>query len=202
MTQESDINAEHKARMQEQQQEVRKAVKAATEERGIIVYLYGQGKGKSSSALGTLLRALGHGQRAGVLQFIKGKWKTGEQNFLQASPQVDYHVMGSGFTWDTQDREKDIAAAQKAWQVAEQLLQDQQYNFILLDEITYMYDFNYLPLEPALQALKNRPKDQNVFITGRSAIPALVELADTVSEVRDIKHAFRAGVKAQRGIEW
>lgn len=202
MTKETDINAEHKARMQEQQQEVRKAIRAATDKRGIIVYLYGEGKGKSSSALGTLLRALGHGQRAGVLQFIKGKWKTGEQKFLQESPQVDYHVMGSGFTWDTQDREQDIAAAQKAWETAERLLSDEQYNIVLLDEITYMYDFDYLPLADVLEALKKRPQYQNVFITGRTAIPELVELADTVSEVRDIKHAFRAGVKAQKGIEW
>ncbi len=199
---ENRSDAEHKKAMQETQKDVREAIKAAREMRGIIVYLYGEGKGKSSSAFGTLLRAVGHGQRAAIVQFIKGSWKTGEQLFFADHPLVTHHVMGTGFTWDTQDREKDIAAATEVWRQAEIQLQNPEVNLVLLDEITYMFDFGYLSLDACLQCLRDRPRNQNVIITGRSAITELIELADTVSEVRDIKHAFRAGVRAQRGIEF
>jgi cob(I)alamin adenosyltransferase len=192
----------HKKAMQEKQKEVRDAIKQAKEKRGVVVYLYGNGKGKSSSGFGTLLRAVGHGQKAAVVQFIKGNWKTGEQSFFKDHPRVNYHIMGTGFTWDSQDRQKDIAAAEDVWAKAVSELQDPTVNLVLLDEITYMFDYDYLPLEQCLDALKQRPKDQNVILTGRSAIPELVELADTVSEVKDIKHAFRAGVRAQKGIEF
>jgi cob(I)alamin adenosyltransferase len=194
--------AAHKQAMQEKQKEVRGAIKQAKEKRGVIVYLYGKGKGKSSSGFGTLLRAVGHGQRAAVVQFIKGNWKTGEQAFFKDHPKVSYHIMGTGFTWDSQDKEKDIAAAEAVWQDAQAELQNPEVNLVLLDEMTYMFDYGYLPLEPFLQALRSRPKDQNVIITGRSAIPELVDIADTVSEINDIKHAFRAGVRAQKGIEF
>ncbi|MEY4590918.1 MAG: hypothetical protein RL497_2994 [Pseudomonadota bacterium] len=195
-------DTQHQAAMQDTQQKVRAAVAAAKEKRGVIIYLYGQGKGKSSSGFGTLLRAVGHGQTAAVVQFIKGTWKTGEQQFFQQHPNVRYEIMGTGFTWDSQNRQKDMAAAQAVWQKAQAFLQDESINLVLFDEITYMFDFNYLDLTACIAALKQKPPQQNIILTGRSAIPELIELADTVSEINDIKHAFRAGVKAQRGIEF
>lgn len=195
-------DAEHKKAMQEKQKEVRASIKNAKEKRGIVIYLYGNGKGKSSSGFGTLLRAVGHGQRVAIVQFIKGNWKTGEQSFLKDHPQVTHHIMGTGFTWDSQDRQKDIAAAEDVWVKALGELQNPDVNLVLLDEVTYMFDYKYLTLDSCLQALKNRPKNQNVILTGRSAIPELLEIADTVSEIKDIKHAFRAGVRAQKGIEY
>jgi cob(I)alamin adenosyltransferase len=195
-------DTQHQAAMQDTQQKVRAAVAAAKEKRGVIIYLYGQGKGKSSSGFGTLLRAVGHGQTAAVVQFIKGTWKTGEQQFFQQHPNVRYEIMGTGFTWDSQNRQKDMAAAQAVWQKAQAFLQDESINLVLFDEITYMFDFDYLDLTACIAALKQKPPQQNIILTGRSAIPELIELADTVSEINDIKHAFRAGVKAQRGIEF
>ncbi|HEY6528718.1 MAG TPA: cob(I)yrinic acid a,c-diamide adenosyltransferase [Cellvibrionaceae bacterium] len=195
-------DAEHQAAMQDTQQKVRAAVAAAKEKRGVIIYLYGQGKGKSSSGFGTLLRAVGHGQTAAVVQFIKGTWKTGEQQFFQQHPKVHYEIMGTGFTWDSQNRQKDMAAAEAVWQKATAFLQDESINLILFDEITYMFDYGYLDLANCIAALKQKPLMQNIILTGRSAIPELIELADTVSEINDIKHAFRSGVKAQRGIEF
>lgn len=200
MTDQQD--AEHQAAMQETQQKVRAAIAAAKEKRGVIIYLYGQGKGKSSSGFGTLLRAVGHGQQAAVVQFIKGTWKTGEQQFFGQHPNVRYEIMGTGFTWDSQNRQKDITAAEQVWQTAQTFLQDDSINIILFDEITYMFDYGYLDLASCIQALREKPSMQNIILTGRSAIPELIELADTVSEINDIKHAFRAGVKAQRGIEF
>ncbi len=202
MPKKKESGTEHKKAMQAVQQEVRQAVAQASEKRGIVIYLYGNGKGKSSSAFGTLLRAVGHGQHVAVVQFIKGKWKTGEEKFLKNHPLIIYHAMGTGFTWDSQNKEKDIAAARKTFSPVEQALANNNINLVVLDEITYMFDFGYLPLEPFVQALKARPKKQNVIITGRTAIPELVELADTVSEVKEVKHAFNAGVKAQKGIEF
>lgn len=199
---EQDDNEAHKIAMQAQQQKVRAAVAAAKEKRGVIIYLYGNGKGKSSSGFGTLLRALGHGQEAAIVQFIKGSWKTGEQTFFKGHPKLRHEIMGTGFTWDSQNRERDKHSAREVWQKAEAFLADDQINLVLLDEITYMFDFNYLDLATCLERLRHKPLKQNVILTGRSAIPELIELADTVSEINDIKHAFRAGIKAQRGIEF
>lgn len=196
------INAEHQKAMQEKQKEVREGIKKAKEKRGVLIYLYGNGKGKSSSGFGTLLRAVGHGQRAVIVQFIKGNWKTGEQIFFKEHPLVSHHIMGTGFTWDSQDREKDIAAAEAVWAKAKLELQNPGVNLVLFDEMTYMFDYGYLSLSDCLETLRKRPKDQNIIITGRSAIPEIIELADTVSEIKDIKHAFRAGVRAQKGIEF
>jgi len=200
--QNNKINAAHKEAMKEKQKEVRDAIKKAKEKRGVIIFLYGDGKGKSSSGFGTLLRAVGHGQRAAIVQFIKGIWKTGEQIFFSDHPHVSHHIMGTGFTWDSQDREKDIAAAATVWRDAKKELANPSVDLVLLDEITYMFDYDYLPLADCLQTLRNRPPNQNVILTGRSAIPELIDLADTVSEIRDIKHAFRAGVRAQKGVEF
>ncbi|MFO1367983.1 MAG: cob(I)yrinic acid a,c-diamide adenosyltransferase [Marinagarivorans sp.] len=192
----------HEVAMQATQAKVRAAVAAAKEKRGVIIYLYGEGKGKSSSGFGTLLRAVGHGQTAAIVQFIKGTWKTGEQQFFKEHPKVRHEIMGTGFTWDSQNRQKDRAAAAEVWQKAQGFLQDEQINLVLLDEITYMFDYDYLDLADCINTLKSKPLMQNVILTGRNAIPELIELADTVSEIKDIKHAFRSGVKAQRGIEF
>lgn len=198
----SQTNAEHKKAMQTKQKEMRDAIKKAKEKRGVIIFLYGDGKGKSSSGFGTLLRAVGHGQRVAIVQFIKGNWKTGEQMFFKDHPLVRHHIMGTGFTWDSQDREKDIAAAEDVWQKAEMELRNSEVNLVLLDEITYMFDYGYLPMERCLHMLREKPRNQNVILTGRTPVPELIELADTVSEINDIKHAFHAGIRAQKGIEF
>jgi cob(I)alamin adenosyltransferase len=194
--------AEHKAEMQKQKEDVRAKVAKAKTRRGIIIYLYGNGKGKSSSAFGTLARSLGHGKKGAVIQFIKGKWNTGEQKFFKGLENLEYQVMGTGFTWDTQDREKDIAAAEEVWAKAIPVLKDPEVDIVLFDEITYMFKYNYLPVKMVIKAILARPEKQNVIITGRDAIPELLEIADTISEVKEIKHAFKQGVKAQKGIEF
>ncbi len=192
---------EHKQKMQEQQQQVRAKIAQAKTRRGIIIYLYGHGKGKSSSAFGTLIRSIGHGQRGAVVQFIKGKWKTGEQAIFRQLG-VEHLVMATGFTWDTQDREQDIAAAEAVWKQAAPLFRDPAYDIIVLDEITYMFQYDYLSVAAVSEVLQARPAQQNVMITGREPIPELLEIADTISEVKEIRHAFNHGVKAQKGIEY
>lgn len=177
-------------------------IAAATEERGVLILLKGNGKGKSSSAFGTMARALGHGQRAAVVQFIKGRTETGEYRFFRDHPQVNFHVMGHGFTWETQNREQDRQAAEQAWQVALGYLQDERYNLLVFDEMSYMFKYEHLAVEPVVAALQARPVNQNVIITGRTMHRDLAAIADTISEVQDERHAFRMGVKAQAGIEW
>ncbi len=198
----NDINQRHKTRMQRKKAVVDQQVEQATIERGVIILLKGTGKGKSSSAFGMVARALGHGQSVGVAQFIKGKWQTGEEKFFSTQPRVQFEVMGTGFTWNTQDRQADIEAAERTWQHAAGMLSNPQLQLVVLDEITYMYRYNYLPLEDLLEALKNRPAHQHVVITGRPAPEALEALADTVTDVGNVKHAFKAGIKAQPGIDW
>jgi cob(I)alamin adenosyltransferase len=161
----------------------------------------GNGKGKSTSGFGTVARAVGHGLSAAVVQFVKGTWDCGERDLLETHG-VEFHVMGTGFTWETQDKETDIKAAQAAWQHSKQLLQNPAINLVLLDEITYMVTYKYIELDEVLEALANRPKDQHVVITGRACHRAIIDLADTVSEVRPVKHAFDNGIKAQKGIDW
>ncbi len=192
---------EHKQKMQEQQRQVRAKIAAAKTRRGIILYLYGNGKGKSSSAFGTLARSIGHGKKGAVVQFIKGKWKTGEQAIFKQLG-VKHLVMATGFTWDTQDREKDIAAAAAVWNDALPLFRDPAYDIVVLDEITYMFKYGYLPADAVCEVLLARPEKQNVIITGRDPIPELLEIADTISEVKEIRHAFHQGIKAQKGIEY
>jgi cob(I)alamin adenosyltransferase len=193
---------DYKGRMQRKKQHIDAAIEKADIERGVIVLLTGNGKGKSSSALGMALRALGHDMKVGVVQFIKSWTNTGEQLFLEKQANVEFHIMGTGFTWDTQDREKDIEAAKLLWSRARKMLSDQSVSLVILDELTYMFNYNYLDLEEVLEAIANRPQNQHVVMTGRAAKQELVELADTVSEIEDIKHAFRSGIKAMPGIEW
>lgn len=203
MTHEQDDKAErHKSRMQQRKALVDAGIARATVERGVVIVLTGDGKGKSSSAFGTAVRALGHGFKVGIVQFIKGTWECGERNILQSLPGVAYHVMGTGFTWETQDAEKDKAAAEACWAESEYLLQDPSIKLVVLDELTYILNYKYLNKDQVLDAIRNRPVDQTVIITGRGAKQYLQDLADTFSEVKAIKHAFQAGVAAQKGIEW
>ncbi|MBW0278378.1 cob(I)yrinic acid a,c-diamide adenosyltransferase [Shewanella xiamenensis] len=198
----AQIKAErHKARQQKLKAGVDAKIAAAQDEKGILLVLTGNGKGKSTSGFGTVARAVGHGKKAAVVQFIKGTWECGERNLLEGAG-VTFHVMGTGFTWETQDREKDTAAALVAWEAAEALLQDESIDCVMLDELTYMVSYHYLDVERVLTALKNRPPMQHVIITGRACHRAIIELADTVSEVQPIKHAFEAGIKAQPGFDY
>ncbi len=199
---ETDNTNKHAARMIKKKAVVDERIAKATEERGVLILLKGNGKGKSSSAFGTMARALGHGQKAGLIQFIKGRKATGEYLFFKDHPKVDFNIMGHGFTWETRDKAQDIEAAEKAWEIASRMLKDDHYDILVFDEMSYMFKYEYLDVAPVVQALKARPKDQNVIITGRTMHRDLVEIADTISEVADVAHAFRKGVKAQPGIEW
>jgi cob(I)alamin adenosyltransferase len=193
----------HKAKMQKLKENVDASIEAANIERGVCILLTGDGKGKSSSAFGMVMRALGYGHKVGVVQFIKGVQLSGEELYLRDHcPQVSFHQMGTGFTWDTQDRAADIAAAEKSWAVAKQMLQDQDCDLVVLDELTYMLSFKYLDKDEVLQALQNRPAEQSVVVTGRGGGSALSELADTVSEVKEIKHAYNAGIMARKGVDY
>lgn len=192
----------HQERMARKKEVIDARIAKATEERGVLILLKGNGKGKSSSAFGTMARAVGHGQRAAVIQFSKGRLETGEYKLFKDHPQIDWYVMGHGFTWETQDRDRDIEAAEQAWTKAQEILQDDQYGIVVFDEMSYMFKYKYLALEPVLEALQARPKMQHVIITGRVMPDGLVEIADTISSIRDEGHAFRKGVKAQAGIEY
>jgi len=192
----------HRERMQRKKELVDRKIARAVIERGVLVVNTGNGKGKSSSGFGMLARSLGHGFRCGVVQFIKGSFSTGEEAFFRRfDDELDYHVMGEGFTWETQDKARDIAAAQAAWQVAARMLADPSYDFVLLDELNIALVKQYVTLEQLLPALAERPSAQHVVITGRGAPQALLDVADTVTEMRMVKHAFEAGIKAQKGIE-
>lgn len=196
-------NARHKAAMEKQKASVDAGIEAADEERGIALLLTGNGKGKSSSAFGMVMRALGYGQRVGVVQFIKGQQLSGEEIYLRDHcPEVDFYQMGTGFTWDTQDREADIRAAQATWAVARPMLENPDYDLVVLDELTYMLAYGYLPEEEVLDALRNRPPEQSVVVTGRGGGSALQAIMDTVSDVKEIKHAYRAGIRARKGVDY
>ncbi|ALO45411.1 cob(I)yrinic acid a,c-diamide adenosyltransferase [Pseudohongiella spirulinae] len=195
-------NARHKKAMQRKKAHIDQRIAAATTDKGLLLVLTGNGKGKSSSAFGMLARSVGHGLRCGVVQFIKGQWECGEHLLFAEHPQVEFQVMNTGFTWETQDRDSDIAAAEATWAHAERLLADNSIDVVLLDELTYMLTYGYLNPDRVLSALQNRPTSQHVIITGRNASKSLIELADTVSEINDVKHAFNAGIKVQKGIDY
>ena len=192
----------HLKRMKAIKEKQDQKIAAADQERGVSILLAGPGKGKSSSAFGMLARSLGHGHKVAVVQFLKGAMSTGEEKFFSQQENVEWYAMGDGFTWETQDREKDVASAEKAWAKAQALLADDSYQLVILDEITYMFKFNYLDIQPTLDALKNRPAKMNVILTGRGPKQELIDAVDTYSLILDEKHAFKAGVKAQPGIEW
>ena len=193
----------HQQKMQKLKEKVDAGIAAADQERGVMILLTGDGKGKSSSAFGMVMRALGYGYKVGVVQFIKGEQLSGEEIYLKdRCPEVDFYQMGTGFTWNTQDRQGDIEAAEKTWAEAERMLADEQYHLVVLDELTYMLSFKYLNESRVLDALRQRPVNQSVVVTGRGGGSALQELADTVSEIREVKHAYRAGLMARRGVDY
>ncbi|MFI4948939.1 MAG: cob(I)yrinic acid a,c-diamide adenosyltransferase [Alphaproteobacteria bacterium] len=174
-----------------------------TEERGLLVVHTGAGKGKTTAAFGMVLRCIGHGMRVGIVQFVKGAWGTGERDVLAKFPElVTCRAMGEGFTWDTQDRERDIAAARAAWEMAKAMIADPSYSMVLLDELNIVLRYDYLPLDEVLGVLRAKPRDLHVVVTGRNAKPELIEMADLVTEMTLVKHPFRSGVKAQKGIEF
>jgi len=191
----------HKRKSQKLKDKVDAGIAKAQIERGILLVLTGDGKGKSTAGFGTVTRTVGHGLKAAVAQFIKGNWDCGERNLLEQHG-VPFSVMETGFTWDTQDREGDIAAAKIVWEDVKEFLSNPDYHLVLLDELTYMLSFDYLDKQEVLDAIKNRPENQTVIVTGRGAIRELRDLADTVSVIKDEKHAYKAGIKARKGIDW
>lgn len=197
----NDRDSRHKARMIRKKAVIDEKIEQANQEKGLLLILTGNGKGKSSSAFGMVARSLGHGMRVGVAQFIKGRSDTGEEAFFRQHPAVTWHVLGEGFTWNTQDRQRDTETAMRGWEIVAQMLQDPAINLVVLDELTYTFKYGYLDEQMVLDAIAKRPPMQHVVITGRGASEALRNAADTVSELMDIKHAWRAGIKAQAGID-
>ena len=196
-------NARHAEKMKKIKAARDRMMATKTEEKGLLIVHTGKGKGKSSSGFGMILRCIAHGMPCAVVQFIKGAQLSGEEMYIRDHcPQVTFEQMGTGFTWDTQDRSADIAAAEKSWAVAQTMLADDSYHLVVLDELTYMLSFKYLDQDMILQALKNRPENQSVVVTGRGGGSALAELADTVSEIKEIKHAYNAGVMARKGVDY
>ena len=191
----------HHDRMQRKKAVVDEKIKQAQRDQGVLIINTGNGKGKSSSGFGMVARAMGHEMKVGVVQFIKGSFSTGEESFFRQFSEIDYHVMGEGFTWETQDRQQDIAAAQTAWQKARQMLTNPDYKLVLLDEINIALKYQYIDINEVITVLQSRPAMQHVIITGRAAKDELIDIADTVTEMREIKHAFKAGIKAQKGLE-
>ena len=198
-----ELNRLHREKMQCRQAARKKVLATKTEERGLLIVHTGAGKGKSTAAFGMVLRCLGHGMRVGIVQFVKGAWGTGERDVLARFPDlVTCRAMGEGFTWDTQDRARDIAAARAAWELATAMIADPSYRMVLLDELNIVLRYGYLPLDEVMAALTAKPRDLHVVVTGRNAPAELIEAADLVTEMTLVKHPFRAGVKAQRGIEF
>ena len=198
-----DRDTKHNKAMAKQKAAVDDAISKADIEQGVSVLLTGDGKGKTSSAFGMVIRALGYGQRVGIVQFIKGVQPSGEETFVKNHlPDVTLYQMGTGFTWDTQDRAGDIAAAERTWEQARAMLEDETYDLVVLDELTYMLAFDYLPEQDVIGALTSRPAGQSVVVTGRGGGQALREAMDTVSEVKEIKHAYRAGIMARQGVDY
>ena len=200
---EAELDRRHAEKMAKRKAARNKILATKTEERGLLIVHTGKGKGKSTAAFGLALRALGNGFRVGVVQFVKGAWKTGERDILAQFPDmVTMKAMGEGFTWDTQDRQRDLAAARAAWEAAKEMIADPSYRMVILDELNIVLRYDYLPLEEILAVLRDKPCDLHVVVTGRNAKPELIELADLVTEMTQIKHPFREGVKAQPGIEF
>lgn len=194
---------DHKAKMQERQTKQRARVAELQDpEKGLVLVHTGAGKGKSSSAFGVIVRALGWKQKVGVIQFIKGKWKTGERQFFDRLGEVTWHTMGEGFTWDTQDKDRDIAAAQAAFAKGREMMESGDYDLIVMDEINIAMRYEYISVEDVIAGLEARDKRTGVILTGRDAKPALCDYADLVTEMTEVKHPFKAGIKAQRGVDY
>jgi cob(I)alamin adenosyltransferase len=203
MTDSERKDAKHKAAMKKQKETIDANIEAADIHKGVAVLLTGNGKGKSSSAFGMVIRALGYDQKVGVVQFIKGEQLSGEEIYLRNHcPQVEFHQMGTGFTWNTQDRSGDKAAAEATWALLKPMLEDESFDLVVMDELTYMIAYDYLPEQEIVDAIANRPPQQSVVVTGRGGGTALQDVMDTVSEVKEIKHAYKAGVAARKGVDY
>lgn len=199
--------AEHKVRMQKLKQQQKEKVAKADIERGILIVNTGDGKGKSSSAFGTAIRAAGHGQKVAIMQFIKGTWKTGEAESFKRFPEIEHVVSGDGFTWNTQDLDEDTASARHGWEKTVDMIErcrgeNPDYDLIILDELNIALRYNYLDIHEIVSVLKNKPEMLNIIVTGRDAKPELIEIADTVTDMTMVKHAFEAGIRAQKGVEF
>lgn len=198
-----DLNRRHAEKMAKKKAARDKILATKTEERGLIVVHTGKGKGKTTAAMGLVMRCIGHGFRVGIVQFVKGVWETGEREVLRRFPDlVTVKAMGEGFTWETQDRARDIAAARRAWEAGKAMIADPSYKLVLLDELNIVLRYDYLPLDEVIATLKNKPRDLHVVVTGRNAKEELIEIADLVTDMTQVKHPFRSGVKAQVGIEF
>jgi cob(I)alamin adenosyltransferase len=197
------LNERHRVRMERKKAIIDAKIAAADKQIGIIIVNTGNGKGKSSSGFGMAIRAMGHGMKVGVVQFIKGAMQTGEEKFLRRFPEeISFHAMGEGYTWETQNRERDIAKAQQAWEQAKLFLADPEIGLVLFDELNIALKYRYLDVETVINDLLARPAMQHVVITGRGAPPELIAIADTVTEMEVVKHAFKSGIVAQAGTEW
>jgi cob(I)alamin adenosyltransferase len=204
---ESAINEEHRQRMVEMKEKHDEEVRQRKESKGLLIVNTGDGKGKSTAGFGLAMRAAGHGFPVAVVQFTKGKWKTGEAAAFKRFPEIEHFIVGDGFTWDTQSREEDMARAEKGFDLVEQLIEQcrgetPKYKLIVIDELNIVLRYDYLPVARAVEALKNRPEGLHICVTGRDAKPELIEIADTVTEMRAVKHAYASGIRAQRGIEF
>ncbi|UJS25120.1 cob(I)yrinic acid a,c-diamide adenosyltransferase [Thiothrix winogradskyi] len=197
----TDKNTRHQLRMARKKAIIDASIARAYQEKGLLLVLTGNGKGKSSSAFGMVGRALGHGMKVGVCQFLKSRTDTGEEAFFGKQARCEWHVLGDGFTWETQNRAKDIATSERGWAVAQRMLTDASYDLVVLDELTYLLNYGYLDADQVLDAIGARPLMQHVVVTGRAASDTLRDLADTVSDIADVKHAYRDGIKAQPGID-
>jgi cob(I)alamin adenosyltransferase len=208
MSEKQDDYARANEKAAKKKQAREKMLATKTIEKGLLIVHTGKGKGKSTAAFGLVVRAMGNGLRVGVIQFVKGKWETGERTILENFPeQIEIHAMGEGFSWDTQDKARDIAAARNAWDKAQEMIEacrgpNPAFDMIVLDELNIVLRYENLPLAEIVETLKNKPEDLHVIVTGRNAKDELIEIADLVTEMTQIKHPFRAGVKAQKGIEF
>lgn len=197
------INERHRVRMERKKEIIDDKIKQAQRTAGVIVITTGNGKGKSSSGFGMVVRAMGHGMKVGVVQFIKGAMSTGEEKFLRRFPdEVSFHAMGEGYTWETQNRERDIEKAEAAWEKGLEFLTDPSIGLVLFDELNIALKYHYLEVQKVITDLQARPDMQHVVITGRGALPELIAIADTVTEMQEVKHAFKNGIVAQAGVEW
>jgi cob(I)alamin adenosyltransferase len=200
---EAELDQRHAEKMAKRKAARNRMLATKTEERGLLIVHTGLGKGKSTAALGLAMRSIGHGLQVGIVQFVKGVWTSGERVVLERFPdQVTIKVLGEGFTWDTQDRQRDIRAARQAWESSKAMLADPRYHLVILDELNIVLRYDYLPLDEVLDVLRAKRRDLHVVVTGRNAKPELIELADLVTDMSLVKHPFRAGVKAQKGIEF
>ncbi|MEQ8505546.1 MAG: cob(I)yrinic acid a,c-diamide adenosyltransferase [Rhodospirillales bacterium] len=200
---EAELDARHAEKMRKKKAARDKIIATKTEERGLLIVHTGKGKGKSTAAMGMVMRCVGHGMRTAIVQFVKGVWETGERDVLAKFPDlVTIQAMGEGFSWETQDRQRDLAAARQAWDAAKELINDPSYKLVLLDELNIVLRYGNLPLDEVVETLKNKPRDMHVIVTGRNAKDELIEVADLVTDMTMVKHPFRAGVKAQAGIEF